>query len=577
MRWLPELAQAARFHSHEMAHFDFFDHTTHPTNSVLFDEVAVSDPFVRQGAFLPEDLQVSQAGENIATGSEDPYAVTLSWLRSTDQCATIFGGFDFMGAGYVESTDSSSSSDHFYTQNFVSFALGAPAPARYPLAVGWHTSNHVFGGTGLSFYSQFQSQTRVVRHGVVVVDGVAHDLALEIGTAASGSWFVSLSEDQFTSASCSEYYFLFEDDAGWEWRLPESPAVQYMTFGVSGCTRNSITYTSAPTSIPTLSPTPDDVARPVSNISFENSSSQTKVIVTMRWEEPVSFYPIARYLVVLQDAYGNELQRRSVWTSSSSLDMEFGMPSMTLPLWQRLDLEPSVQYKVGIRSMTDTGFGSLSKWSQFTFADFTAPPLATPTPTVATPHPTVNPTRSPSRSPSTGPTDSPTPVPTARPTESPTASPMMSPTLSPSSSPTDIPSPTPTIMPSNVPTGNPTGPTLMTVSVTTSGWKKAGTTDSVFVEFKDKYGATSGEQLLFPGEIVTSSNTEFVSTLEFDFDSLVEPIDFDNLKFMYIWLDGNDKLQLYGSQIDVAVFGWAQYADNKRAGQKNQCDGSKKD
>lgn len=82
--------------------------------------------------------------------------------------------------------------------------------------------------------------------------------------------------------------------------------------------------------------------------------------------------------------------------------------------------------------------------------------------------------------------------------------------------------------------------------------------------------------MLFPSNTVTSTDTEFVSTLEYDLGSSGQNIDFENLKFMYIWLDGNDKVQLRGSQIEVSVLGCAQYVDNKRAGQKITAKGKSK-
>lgn len=73
--------------------------------------------------------------------------------------------------------------------------------------------------------------------------------------------------------------------------------------------------------------------------------------------------------------------------------------------------------------------------------------------------------------------------------------------------------------------------------------------------------------MLFPADTITSTNAEYMSTLEFELGPS-DQIDFDNLKFAYFRLEGNDKLQLSGGGTEVAVIGRSLYVDNKKTNQK---------
>lgn len=97
IHWDPNLAQAARFHSYEMAELNFFDHDTHADNANLFDG---STSFANRVGKYDEFAQWGGKSENIAAGYGNPALCTKGWLESTGHCNNIYSAsWDYLGLG----------------------------------------------------------------------------------------------------------------------------------------------------------------------------------------------------------------------------------------------------------------------------------------------------------------------------------------------------------------------------------------------------------------------------------------------------------------------------------------------
>ncbi len=82
---------AARKHSKDMATRDFFDHTN-PEGEDPFDRIGLAG----YGSY-------SQAGENIAAGTDTPQATVDGWLASPGHCANIMSpNYSELGVGAFE-------------------------------------------------------------------------------------------------------------------------------------------------------------------------------------------------------------------------------------------------------------------------------------------------------------------------------------------------------------------------------------------------------------------------------------------------------------------------------------------
>jgi len=63
----------------------------------------------------------------------------------------------------------------------------------------------------------------------VVIDGLAHEMDLDLGTAAAGTYRLDVGR----AGSCREYYFLATTAVGETWRYP-GPGV-FVTDGEGAC------------------------------------------------------------------------------------------------------------------------------------------------------------------------------------------------------------------------------------------------------------------------------------------------------------------------------------------------------
>ncbi len=184
-----ELNQSSRQHSTEMANFNYFAHNSLDGGSA----------FQRIGSYY--SLAGSQ-GENIAAGNLDPIATMHQWLcdqagsACCDDGATCDGhrrnimssNYRAVGNGYAKSA--SSTYTHYWTQDF--------------------------GG---------------VSSVTVVLADVTMPMAIDLGTASKGTWFVSAAR----GSGCRPYFFVATDSAGTNWRYPATG--QFQTTGEGTCTQ----------------------------------------------------------------------------------------------------------------------------------------------------------------------------------------------------------------------------------------------------------------------------------------------------------------------------------------------------
>ena len=100
----PQLTQAARAHSADMAARDFFDHTS-PDGRTMTDRVRAAG------------FQGNAIGENIAAGRPTPRATVDEWMQSPGHCANIMDAdFHFLGVGHAQRPGTTYT--HYWTQDF---------------------------------------------------------------------------------------------------------------------------------------------------------------------------------------------------------------------------------------------------------------------------------------------------------------------------------------------------------------------------------------------------------------------------------------------------------------------------
>lgn len=111
LHWVPELTQAARGHSHDMADHDFVDHEG--------SDGSWPDERMRRAGYEPLAW-----GEVVAAGSEEPEAVLQGWLDSPPHREVLLSTvLEDFGIGYAR--DPASTYVHYWTVD-----LGARAPGR---------------------------------------------------------------------------------------------------------------------------------------------------------------------------------------------------------------------------------------------------------------------------------------------------------------------------------------------------------------------------------------------------------------------------------------------------------------
>lgn len=230
IRYVRELNQSARAHSGDMASIPgCFQH-----NSCNGGDWA---------ARIRSYYKVGNAiGENILYGLSEPRAALNLWLcdptgtgtsrvccKDGDACdghrrSIMTAGFKGIGVGYAPDTHSPLKYWHLWTQDFGDVVPGS-AP---PLVDG----SHIFMTTGETLFLATWYAAAAPKQLVVLVDGVASALKVDIGTAAKGTYSVALPR----AAGCRSYYFIAIDAANKAYRYPASGVLRTMLEGT--CLQN---------------------------------------------------------------------------------------------------------------------------------------------------------------------------------------------------------------------------------------------------------------------------------------------------------------------------------------------------
>jgi hypothetical protein len=219
IRWNAGLAQAARAHSEDMARTPCFSHDSCDGTSWA---TRIRSYYSLSGSI----------GENIAAGPSDPRHAMNLWLcdASGGSCCAdgascdghrrnmMNGGWRALGTGhgYV----SGAPYGHYWTQDFG----GASDLAEPPLVDG----SHLAVGAETVFLANW-SAAAPPRSIAVVVDGAATPLALDLGTAARGTWSARTPR----GTACRSYHLQAVDVDGGSWRVPATG--EYRTFGEGSC------------------------------------------------------------------------------------------------------------------------------------------------------------------------------------------------------------------------------------------------------------------------------------------------------------------------------------------------------
>jgi hypothetical protein len=208
------LTHSSRFHSDEMFRQGYFDHPSHctlPQNisttypgscngsaSCACNGGTYTDPFARIGLFGKNGY-----GEIIAVwGGQDPIKVYYLWMYE----ATTSSGCGFSEQNghrwLLLNTNGSAgfgNSDAWYTGDFM---LAGATPTK--IASGAHDPQV---GPTVDFWANWYD-TAAPKSAALVLDGTAHPLSLERGSATNGAWHTQLAN---LGTSCHRYYYQFTD------------------------------------------------------------------------------------------------------------------------------------------------------------------------------------------------------------------------------------------------------------------------------------------------------------------------------------------------------------------------------
>ncbi len=221
----PKLNQSARSHAQDMASNGCFQHDS-------CDGTPWSDRIWRY------DPEARTIGENIGVGYSSAKSFVDSLLCDAfgGQCAQdktsqaghrtnmMSTSFTSVGTGYTP--DTRSIWRHYWVQDFAS---DGPA-TRPPVVAGCHDFLTAGKTSFLLSYRDLANQPPASVQ--VVIDGVTHNLALDLGTPGAGTYRLDVSK----AGSCRQYYFLAVTAAGQSWRYP-GPGVS-LTAGEGTCTED---------------------------------------------------------------------------------------------------------------------------------------------------------------------------------------------------------------------------------------------------------------------------------------------------------------------------------------------------
>ncbi len=221
----PKLNQSARFHAQDMATNGCFQHDS-CDGTPWSDRIWSYDP------------QARTIGENIGAGytGAKSFVEVLLCDASGGQCAQdktsqaghrtnmMSASFTAIGTGYA--MNPKGLYRYYWVQDFASDGLAS----QPPIVAGCHD----FLTTGkTSFLLSYRDTTNQPPISVqVVIDGVAYNMLLDLGTPAAGTYRLDVSK----AGNCREYYFLAVTAAGQAWRYP-GPGV-FLTAGEGTCSED---------------------------------------------------------------------------------------------------------------------------------------------------------------------------------------------------------------------------------------------------------------------------------------------------------------------------------------------------
>jgi hypothetical protein len=217
--WNRDLNEAARSHAEDMLHNGCFSHSS--CDGTSWDD--------RIRSFCP---WANYIAENIAAGTslyEPMRAVNL--LLYDDGAPDYSSGaghrtnimrstMNVIGTGYASGPEGYR---NYWVQDF---AYDSETPAE-PIVAG----SHLFleSGTITFLVNYYDASGAAPQKLVLVLDGVEHELSLDLGDPAAGTYKVKASRDN----DCRSYHFFAIDGAGKEWRYPSLG--EFRTFGEGSC------------------------------------------------------------------------------------------------------------------------------------------------------------------------------------------------------------------------------------------------------------------------------------------------------------------------------------------------------
>lgn len=260
----PRLVNAAYYHSNDMATNGCFSHNS-CNGTATFTRI--------RGFYSCSGTM----GENIAAGNADALDTNNQWLcdKVGSECAldgasgdghrrSIMGsGYRVVGTGYAY--NAAATYRHYWTQDFGGAAC-APAPTS-PIYGGSH---RVKSGATRFLAVYWTSPAVAPASATVTIGGTAYPLALDIGAAGAGTYFVS----QTAGTACRSYFFTIGG-----FRYPETGCL--VTYGEGTCTTSfDATCGGSSATVSSSSSSSSSVSSTVSSTVSSSSSSAASTVTS---------------------------------------------------------------------------------------------------------------------------------------------------------------------------------------------------------------------------------------------------------------------------------------------------------